>query len=155
LGFEHIAQGEQADQSLIQQRMLHPLSYPFSILQWTWNDPYSITPTAKWQICILTNQLLMLLCWFHEVLGHFGIHRLCNTIATHCSHPQLRATVNDVIKHCGACQINKLTGPGYGHLLSHKATSLPFQEVAVDLIGPWHVTLSTKYTNSMLSLVLI
>jgi hypothetical protein len=50
----------------------------------------------------------------------------------------LRATINEVINHCEACQINKLTGPGqYGQLLPREATALPFQEVAVDLIGPW------------------
>jgi hypothetical protein len=63
---------------------------------------------------------------------------------THFSHPQLRATVNGIIKHCIACQINKLTSPGYGHLLPHKATALPFQEVAIDLIGPWRVTVTNK-----------
>jgi hypothetical protein len=65
---------------------------------------------------------------------------------THFSHPRLRATVNNVLMHYRACQINKLTGPGYGHLLPCKATALPsfqdyFQEVAIYLVGPWHVIL--------------
>jgi hypothetical protein len=51
---------------------------------------------------------------------------------------------NDIIKHCRACQINKLTGPGYGNLPAQEATTLPFQEVAIDLIGPWHVPLPNK-----------
>jgi hypothetical protein len=106
---------------------------------------YCVMPTARWQICIPTNQLITLVRWFNEVLvGHCGIHRLCDSIATHFLHPQLRATVNDVIKHCRACQIKKLTGPGYGHLPPRKATALPFQEVDVDLIGPWHVTVPNK-----------
>jgi hypothetical protein len=83
--------------------------------------------------------------WFHQVLGHPGIHRLQDLIATppFC-HLQIRATVNDIIKHCHACQINKLLGPGYGHLPPHEATTLAFQEVAVDLIGPCRVTLPNK-----------
>jgi hypothetical protein len=63
---------------------------------------YCLTPTARWQICIPTKQLITLVRWFHEVLGHCGIHRLCDSMVTQFSHPRLRATVNDVIKHCRA-----------------------------------------------------
>jgi hypothetical protein len=101
-------------------------------------------PTAKWQICIPTNQLIALVRWFHGLLGHCGIHRLCNSITTNFSHPRLRATADNVIKHCRACQINKLTGPGYGKLPPREATALPFQEVAIELIGPWRVTLPNE-----------
>jgi hypothetical protein len=72
------------------------------------------------------------------------IHQLCHSIATHFYHLQLRATLNDVIKHCAACQINKLTGPAYGHLPACKGIMLPFLEVAVDLISPWCITLPNK-----------
>jgi transposase InsO family protein len=144
LDFQHIAQGQQADASLLQRRMLHPLSYPSQYFNGREIISYRVTPTAKWQICIPTNQLIALVRWFHEVLGHCGIHRLCDSIATHFSHPRLRATVDDVIKHCRACQINKLTGPGYGKLPPREATALPFQEVAIDLIGPWRVTLPNE-----------
>jgi hypothetical protein len=41
-------------------------------------------------------------------------------------------------------QIDKLSGPGYGHCPPCKATALSFQEVTVDLIGPWYVTLPNK-----------
>jgi hypothetical protein len=81
---------------------------------------------VPWQICIPTSQLNAHVRWFHAVLGHCRIHRLCNSIATHFSDPQLRATVNDVIKHCHACPIEKLLGPGYGHLPPCEATALPF-----------------------------
>jgi hypothetical protein len=105
---------------------------------------YRVTPTAPWQICVPTNLLNALVHWFYAVLGHCGIHWLCNLIVTHFSHPQLRATVNDVMKHCHACQIEKLSSPGYGQLPSCEATALPFQEVAIDLIGPWRVTLRNR-----------
>jgi hypothetical protein len=107
--------------------MLHPLSYPSQYFNGRKIISYRVTPTAKWQICIPTNKLIALVRWFHEVLGHCGIHRLCDSIATHFSHPQLRATVDDVIKHCLACQINKLIGLGYGKLPPREARALPFQ----------------------------
>jgi hypothetical protein len=145
LDFEHIAQGQQTNDSLLQRRMLHPLLYSLQYFSGCEMISYRITPTARWQICIPTKQLIILVRWFHEVLGHCGIHRLCcDSIGTHFSHPQLRATVNDIIKHCRACQINKLAGPGYGHLPLLEATALPFQEVSVYLIGPWHVTVPNE-----------
>jgi transposase InsO family protein len=124
--------------------MLHPLQYPSQSFQGLVIISYCPTPTTAWRICIPNNQLLVLMRWYHQVLGHPGIHWLRNLIATHFYHLQLRATVNDVIKHCKACQINKLTGPGYGQLPSWEATALPFQEVAIYLIGPWWVTLPNE-----------
>jgi hypothetical protein len=100
LDFQHIARGQQADVLLLQRCMVHPLSYPSQYFNGGKMISYRVTPTAKWQICIPTNQLLTLVLWFHKVLGHCGIHILCNSIATHFSHPRLRATVNVVIKHC-------------------------------------------------------
>jgi hypothetical protein len=67
LDFQHIAQGQQADASLLQRRMLHLLSYPSQYFQGRKMISYRITPTAKWQICIPTYQLIALVRWFHEV----------------------------------------------------------------------------------------
>jgi hypothetical protein len=101
LDFEHIAQGQQADAS--QRRMAHPLSYPSQFLQGLELMSYRATPTATWQICIPSDQLIVLVQWFHAVLGHCGIHRLRDSMATRFTHPRLRATVNEVIKHCHPC----------------------------------------------------
>jgi hypothetical protein len=40
---------------------------------------------------------------------------------------------------CHFCQRNKLDGKGYGFLPERKVRSIPFEECAVDLIGPWTV----------------
>jgi transposase InsO family protein len=60
---------------------------------------------------------------------------LNESIGTHFTHPQLRRTVENIVQHCHACQLNKLP---------REATALPFQEVAIDLIGPWRVTVQNK-----------
>jgi hypothetical protein len=125
LNFQHIAQGQQMPSYFQGLELLS----------------YHATPASQWRICIPTNQLLVLVCWFHQVLGHCGIHRLHDLVVTRFYQLQLRATVNDLIKHCEDCQINKLSGPGYGHLPPCKATALPFKEVAVNLIGPCHINL--------------
>jgi transposase InsO family protein len=89
-------------------------------------------------------QLQDLVTWFHQALGHCGIHRLNDSIGTHFTHPQLQRTVKIAVQNCHACQFNKLTGPGYGQLPRREAMALPFQEVAIDLIRPWQVTVQNE-----------
>jgi hypothetical protein len=38
----------------------------------------------------------------------------------------------------------ELVKTGYGHLPPRETKALPYQEVAVDLIGPWHVTVPNE-----------
>jgi hypothetical protein len=46
--------------------------------------------------------------------------------------------------HCKHCQRNKLSGTGYGLLPERKLRSVPFEECAVDLIGPWIIQVCNK-----------
>jgi hypothetical protein len=124
--------------------MVHPLQYPNQHFQGIELISYQPTPNAVWKICVPSQQVQDLVTWFHQALGHCGIHRLNNSIGTHFTHPKLRETVEIAVQHCHTCQINKLTGPGYGQLPPREATALPFQEVAVDLIGPWRVTVQNE-----------
>ena len=64
------------------------------------------------------------------------------TISTHFYHPQLRSTVDCIVHECMICQQYKLAGPGYGKLPPHEANLAPWDEVAVDLIGPWKINIS-------------
>ena len=41
------------------------------------------------------------------------------------------------MSQCHACQANKHPGPGCGELPAKAVTALPWDEVAVDLVGPW------------------
>jgi hypothetical protein len=58
LDFQHIAQGQHADQLLLQQCMLHWLPYPSHYFQGVELISYFLTPMTAWIICIPTNQLL-------------------------------------------------------------------------------------------------
>jgi len=49
-------------------------------------------------------------------------------------HRDLRSLIDKF--HCEHCQRNKLSGKGYGLLPEHEIRSIPFEECAVDLIGP-------------------
>ncbi len=46
--------------------------------------------------------------------------------------------------HCKHFQRNKLSSTGYGLLPEHELRSVPFEECAVDLIGPWIIQVCNK-----------
>ena len=62
----------------------------------------------------------------------------------HLYHPKMRSVAERVTKNCDACQREKLPGPQYGHMPPRQANILPWEEVALDLIGPWTVKLAVK-----------
>ena len=49
----------------------------------------------------------------------------------------MRRQINNY--HCTECQRHKQDGKGYGLLPERELREQPFNEVAVDLIGPWKV----------------
>ncbi len=73
--------------------------------------------------------------WFHHVLGHPGQTRLRETLQQRYYHPQLRRQIDAF--RCEHCQKYKLTGKGYGLLPEWQVRIAPWEEVAIDLIGPW------------------
>ena len=92
--------------------------------------------------------------WYHIVLGHCGSTRLYQTISTtfHCIGLKTRC---DKYK-CHNCQVNKTTGPGYGKLPPRQAPLMPWDEVHVDLIGPWTIMFAdNKRSVSFMALTCI
>jgi hypothetical protein len=69
-------------------------------------------------------------------MNHCGLHQLLKTINMHLFYPCLLSVAESVMKNCDACQREKLPGPQYGHLPPREAALLPWEEVALDLIGP-------------------
>ncbi len=110
-----------------------------------------LRPDKPWRICIPTVMVDDIIRWYHLVLGHCGIVRLhvlghCGTIhlhqtiATHFVHPFLKDRIERIVKSCDTCLRSKLPGAGYGLLPPREATLVPWYEVAVDLIGPWTIS---------------
>jgi hypothetical protein len=75
--------------------------------------------------------------WFHQITGHPGSKRLHMQISSCYYHHDLQRLINKY--KCNHCQRYKLDGKGYGNLPERKIRSLPFEECAVDLIGPWTI----------------
>ncbi|MGH7974252.1 MAG: integrase zinc binding domain-containing protein [bacterium] len=74
--------------------------------------------------------------WYHITLGHVGAHRLYSTISSHFRFPHMKHVIHGCVSQCQQCQRNKITR-GYGHLPPKDANVIPWDEVNVDLIGPW------------------
>ncbi len=55
----------------------------------------------------------------------------------HYHHPELCCHI-DKLK-CKDCQKYKLAGRGYGLVPKREVWTAPWEEVAIDLIGPWKV----------------
>ena len=49
-----------------------------------------------------------------------------------------------IVQECSICQKYKLAGPGYGQLPPRNAPLIPWDEVAVDLIGPWNIKMNNQ-----------
>jgi Integrase zinc binding domain len=75
--------------------------------------------------------------WYHPALGHIGARRLLDTIQLHFYAPGLQQHVENITGSCDACQRMKQPGRPYGFLAAREAGLLPWNEVAVDSIGPW------------------
>ena len=66
----------------------------------------------------------------------------------------MSACCEDLISHCEACQCNKLALCGYGELPLHNAVNTAWQDVAINLIGPWTFTVNgAAYTFRALTMI--
>eukprot|EP00957_Ditylum_brightwellii_P075510 5739307-Ditylum_brightwellii.AAC.1 len=75
----------------------------------------------------------------NESEGHCGVNQLYDTIRDRFRVPGLRCTCEEY--KCASCQMNRQPGPGYGILPPRIASLMPWSDVAVDLIGPWKLTI--------------
>jgi hypothetical protein len=98
-------------------------------------------PTEAWKTAVPTGVIGDLINWCHITLNHIGMTRLRETIATQFHCPRLKAPVEQRVASCDACQRNKAIGPGCSELPERDAQLLPWNEVAVDLIGTWRISM--------------
>ncbi len=77
--------------------------------------------------------------WYHMVMGHGGATRIYKAIGQFFLSPRLKAQVEQLVLTCNVCQRNKNLGQGYGHLPPQNNISTPWEEIAIDLIGPWEI----------------
>ncbi len=74
--------------------------------------------------------------------GHPGEKRLRETLNQRCHHPKLRYHIEKL--KCKDCQKFKLEGRGYGLLPEQEVRIALWEEVAINLIGPWKVKVNGR-----------
>ena len=101
---------------------------------------YTSLETRQWKIVIPETLLPNVLRWYHLVLGHCGTQRLYDTVSLRFHGTQLSKRCKEFL--CiDNCNQYKNTGRGYGHMPPRNARLMPWDEIAVDLIGPWKVNI--------------
>ena len=75
--------------------------------------------------------------WYHHYLSHPGINRTNETIGQHLWWPKMRMQITTSVRSCAVCQRNKKQRKKYGHLSEKTAETIPWDVLAVDLIGPY------------------
>ena len=99
--------------------------------------PKSSDPDMDWRIALPDNMVESTVNWFHLVMGHPG-----TALDVRYHNERLRSTIDN--HKCEYCQRHKLSGPGYGLLSEWDVQVAPFEEIAVDLIGPWQVKVNGR-----------
>ena len=141
LSFEIIRQAQQADAQLLLQLNEDDPKYTTQNFGGELLICYRTQQNQDFRIYLPEALVPATIEWYHEMLGHSGMTRLARTLKTNFYFPNLDARVNNYVSTCDSCQRYKDPGPGHGHLPERNHTALPFEEVAVDLVGPWAVNI--------------
>ena len=151
LNFENIAHSQQQDETLL------PLADrdDFELQVFHGQELICHRIHDQWRIVLPEALVTDTISWYHSVLGHCGETRLAASLRAHLWFPNLLDRVKSFISTCEQCQRNKLPGPGYGHLPPREDVNQLWEEVAVDLIGPWIIELPLLGVLSVSALTVI
>ena len=148
MDYELLAQEQVQDQWLQEQRNQYPNQYQTELFPTADGAQqlvcYRSKPNDPWKIYVPQQLVPQVTAWYHYTQGHCGADRLYKSITQHFYIPNFKEYTNNFVRNCASCQSNKIQGPGRGELPPKNITALPWDEVAVDLIGPWSFTLQGR-----------
>ena len=106
----------------------------------------------NWKIALPRELTRPTVNWYYQVTGHCGNKRLYEQICQRFYNCDVQSYIDNF--HCEFCQRNKLDGRGFGLLPELEGQSIPFEECAMDLIGPWIVQVcGNPYEFSVLTAI--
>ena len=146
LNMEWICTQQQQDAGLLDRAIKYPTRYITKTME---NDVDVLCyvkpdddPNRQWKIALAQGMILPTIKWFHQILGHPGNKRMRLTLQARYYHPELRRHIDRF--SCEACQRHKLDGRGFGLLPERSISEQPWQDVAIDLIGPWKIPINNR-----------
>jgi hypothetical protein len=133
----YIAEMQKKDKYLEKQVMKKHSKYEEAVIEKT------VVFTYQGKIYVPVPLRKEVIAWYHQYLCHPGVNRTEQTIRQTMYWPGLTEDVKKHVKKCLPCQMCKKTQKPYGHLPPKEAEVEPWQEVHVDLVGPWKVKTPT------------
>ena len=110
--------------------------------------------TENRKIYIPSKLQARVVAWYHEYLAHPGEKRTEETIRQNLTWPGLRSHVRQFCKTCRQCQLCKKQRKKYGLVSPKDVECTPWEQVHVDLIGPYEIrTPTTKHVLRALTAI--
>ena len=96
----------------------------------------------------------------HDKLGHVGSSKMIWALKQRCVWPGLDKLVKTYVKQCLQCQCMRKENVGKARMGEMPIFSVPFQQVAIDILGPFprsqgyaylltYICLSSKYPEGI------
>ena len=96
--------------------------------------------STTWKIIIPDSLVRAVIKWFHSVLIHPGARRMYDTINAHFYSPKFCSIIDTLCSTwCNVCQRIHSRVPKLGKLSPKQTEQNPWEEVQVNLIGPWEL----------------
>jgi len=153
--FSTIHQHQQNDKSIQHLPTKSPSQFKFLSIKDTKLLHYRRNESEQWKIFIPTSLIPITIEYYHHILHHPGSTRLQTAISNHFFFRSMRNIINQFVKKCDICQRVKGPFPRLGHLPIKTTEVNPWEEVQIDLVGPWTFQLPPKWSVSVLALTCI
>jgi hypothetical protein len=150
LNYAHIRELQQQDKQLLAPQVKYTDNSVNVQLDDNVDDIicYKKDPTQpNWKIALPESMVVDTAKWFHQLMRHPGEKRLQDMLNQRYHHPKLHYHIDNL--KCKDCQKYKLAGHGYGLLPKQEVRIASWEEVAIDLIGPWRSKSMVNKLNLM------
>jgi len=92
--------------------------------------------------------------WYHEQILHSGVSRLIESMKQHFHWKTMAKDITNFTKTCKECQIFKRQRKHYWKLPPKLHDIHPWNQVCVDLSGPWNKKTTDDKTITLLALTI-
>ena len=155
LAFSEIHKHQQDDKSIQRLQSSSPSQFQFHLVHGINLLHYRRSASDPWKIFLPSSLIPTTIEYYHRLLHHPGSTKLYYVISNHFYFRSMRAVINNFVKTCDICQRVKGPFPKLGHLPLKPTEINPWEEVQVDLVGPWAFKIPPNWSVSVLVLTCI